>query len=179
MPHENTHPRRRRGRGARPLLIQIKVLGLIGFLGGLGSLVAIGVLGPDPADPAGWHQLRETMRAVFWPCLFSGLMVTNAAGVVLWLRHPREFLRMRWFRVKAVLLAAALPLMHLLSRGRVTEFYAAIEAGSLDVLPSLRDRVTAAFAVALLVMLAIAAIGRIKPRLGEPVGRRRRPDPPA
>jgi len=177
MPEEHPKHRRRRGRGARPLLIQIKVLGLIGFLGGLGSLVALGVLGADPEDRAGWMQLRDSMRAIFWPCVFSGLLVAVGAGVLLWLRHPREFLRMRWFRVKALLLAVALPSLHLLSRGRVTEFYAAIDGGNLDALPALRDRVTIAFAFALVLMLVVAAIGRIKPRLGEAVGQRR-PAPP-
>jgi hypothetical protein len=160
------------------VLIQIKVLGLVGFLGGLGSLAALGLLGDDPTDRAGWVQLRDTMRAIFWPCVFSGLIVTILAGVALWLRHPREFLRMRWFRLKALLLAVVLPSLHILSRGRVTEFYAAIDEGRLDTLSALRDRVTTAFAGALLIMLLIAAIGRIKPRLGEAVGRRR-PAPPA
>ena len=174
MVEPSNTPMRRRGRGIRPWLIQLKCIGLMSFLGGLASLTAMGFLGPSPSDAAGWRLLRDVMRAVFWPCVFWGLMLTVAAGVALWLQHPRVFLRTRWFRLKLVLLLAILPSLHFFARGRVTAFYEAVEAGRLETLPSLHADVTWAFFGALLVMLCVASIGRFKPRLGERIGERAR-----
>lgn len=165
---------RKRGRGLRPWLIQLKLAGLGLFFGGVAALVAIGALGPEPVDAAGWVQLRGVMRAVFWPCVFGGLVVAIAAGLALFAHHPRVFARTRWFRLKFVLLLVCLPSLHLGARSRVTAFYAAIETEALPELPARQDHVTIAFALAFVVMAAIAMIGKFKPRLGEELGARTR-----
>jgi len=165
-----SRPRRRRGRGIRPWLILVKFLGLVGFFGGLGALAALGLRCPAPDDQAGWLLLRAAMRAIFWPCVFGGLMVTVGAGIALWLQHPRVFLRMRWFRLKALLLLILLPLLHLRSRRGVQGFYDAIEAGRLEELPERWGGVTRGFLVAFVVMFVVAMIGRYKPRLGQRYG---------
>ena len=161
-----------RGRGARPWLILVKLAGLGLFFGGLAALASIGMLGLTPSDQAGWLQHKATMRAVFLPCVLGGLGVAVLMGIALFLQHPRVFARMRWFRVKAGLLVVCLPGLHLWARGRVMRFYDAIEAGQLDALPSLQREVTVAFVVAIVVMLGIAALGKLKPRLGEAIGTR-------
>ena len=165
-------PRRRRGRGLRPAFILVKHAGLFLHLGGLGALGAIGLLAPAPASVGEWMLLKGVMRAVFWPCVFGGLVIVIAAGLALFSRHPRHFLATRWFRAKLAILAVLIPTLHVWARGRVQAFYAAIETHRLDALPGMWRDVTIAFIVALLAMALVAALARTKPRLGERVGSR-------
>ncbi len=167
MDHRVSPHARGRGGGIRPWLILVKLAGLTAAFGGLGALVAIGITIEPPDDIAGWVMLRDIMRAIFLPCVLGGLSVTILAGVALWLRQPRVFLSRRWFRVKALLLLVALPSLHLWARGRATTFYDAIDAGAIAELPDLSDRVTFAFATAIVILFGIAIIGRVKPRLGQ------------
>ena len=160
-------PVRRRGNGARSWFIHVKFVGLAGLFGGLASLAAIGLLGPVPESPEGWRLLRGLMRAIFWPCVFGGILVTIMAGICLWLRHPVVFSRQRWFRLKVVLLAVCIPSLHLMARGRVQAFYDAIDDGNLEVLAGMWRGVTWAWVVAFVVLLLVAMVGRIKPRLGQ------------
>ena len=160
-------PVRRPGRGARPWLILVKFVGLIGIFGGLASLAAIGLLGPVPESPEGWRLLRGLMRAIFWPCVFGGILVTITAGICLWLHHPVEFSRRRWFRLKVGLLAVCVPSLHLMARGRVEAFYDAIDDGNMEVLAGMWRDVTRAWVVAFVVLFLVAMIGRVKPRLGQ------------
>lgn len=165
---------RKRGRGARPWFIAVKLIGVIGLLGGLASLAALGLLGPRPQTVEGWLLMRAAMRSIFFPVMFAGIIIAVSAGLMLWLQMPRTFLRMRWFRLKAILLVVAIPTLHLWARGRVMRFYDALDAAETDPaalaeLPDLWSRVAQAYFVALIVFFAVAMIGRIKPRLRQPV----------
>jgi hypothetical protein len=166
--HRNVHGRRR-GRGIRPWLIGVKMIGLTGFLGGLAAMAALGFFGPEPETREGWVLLKQAMRGIFFPCFFAGLMLTIAAGLALWLQMPRTFLRMRWFRLKAVLLAILIPGSHLWARSRALELYEAIDRGPLGEIPAHWRSMSTAFLISLVAMLAVALIGRIKPRLGQPM----------
>lgn len=165
-------PTRRRGRGRRPWLLLLKYLGLVGFLGGLAALAAMGWLVPEPDSMVGWTTLRAAVRAVFFPCLFAGLVVTIVAGLALYLQHPRIFAAQRWFRLKVVLLAVSIPVLHFWTRGRMLDVDAALAAEDLPAIADAWRRVSIAFAVGFFAMLPIGAIGRIKPRLGEAPGSR-------
>ncbi len=156
------------GRRLRAVLLLLKMVGLVAALGGLASLSALGRFGPVPETQAGWALLRDVSRAVFMPCVLGGLLLTIAAGVALWLRAPKAFLRTRWFRVKVVVLAVSLPSLHLWARGRVTALYDAIDRGDLADLEARWDGATRAYAVALVFLLAAAIFARAKPRLGGP-----------
>jgi hypothetical protein len=165
---------RKRGRGARPWLIAAKLIGVIGLLGGLASLAALGFFGPRPETLEGWRLIKAAMRAIFFPVMFAGIIITVSAGLTLWLQMPGTFLRMRWFRLKALLLVVAIPTLHLWARGRVMAFYHGLDAAQTDPaaladLPDLWGRVAQAYLTALIVFFAIAMIGRIKPRLRQPV----------
>ncbi|MHC5004473.1 MAG: hypothetical protein ACYTJ0_15275 [Planctomycetota bacterium] len=173
MSEPTGNARRRAGRGIRPWLLLAKLLGLTGFLGGLASMTAMGLLGPRPDSLAEWQTVRALFRSMFFPCFFGGLMLTIAAGVALYLQHPGVFVRLRWFRLKVALLVLLTPVLHIWARTRMGAFDRALEVGRLDELPGRWDRVTTAFAVSLAAYLLVGAIGRIKPRLGEPPGSRR------
>lgn len=164
----NATPTSDRARSARlrSALLAAKLIGLTAFLGSLMALTALGILGPRPTSIEGWTVLRDAMRAIFWPCLFGGLVLTVLAGLGLWLRARKVFLRQRWFQLKLVAFVLVVPILHIRARGRVQEFYAAIDEGRLDALDALWTSVTWGYAIALIVMLGLAAVGRAKPRLG-------------
>jgi hypothetical protein len=145
----------------------LKIFGLVGFMGGLAALAAYGHFGPVPETIEGWIALRATMRSIFFPCVFAGLIVVVIAGVALWLQMPRTFLRMRWFRVKAVLLAVFIPLCHFWARGQVMTLYAGIDAGDLNGLAEQWRGIARAYLATLIIMMGIAVIGRVKPRFGQ------------
>ena len=122
--------------------------------------------------PEGWRLLRGMMRAIFWPCVFGGVLVTITARICLWMRHPVVFSRQRWFRLKVALLAVCIPSLHLMARGRVQAFSDAIDDDNLEVLADLWRGVTQAWIIAFVVLLLVAMVGRVKPRLGQnPAGR--------
>ena len=149
----------------------------MGFLGGLAALSALGFLLPDPVDPSGWTARCDAVRVVVGSCVLGGLGLTMLAGMLLWLAHPQTFLRMRWFRAKAILVATVLPSLHLWGRGRLERFDEAIAAGRTHALPELWHDVAHAFLVAFVIMLVVAALARVKPRLGERYGSRRPSSP--
>jgi hypothetical protein len=165
---------RRGGRGLRPWLLIVKVIGLIFFIGGLASMAVLGVLGPRPETLEGWRTLRAVVHTGVLRCVLPGALLAIACGVALFLRHPGMFLRLRWFRLKAVLLIVATPGLHFWSRGRVRGLDEALAAGRLDEVSQRWREVATSFVVAVVIYLAIVAIGRFKPRLGERPGSRAR-----
>ena len=165
----SSRPVRRRGRGIRPWLIAGKLTGVITCLGGLASLAAISIWGPTPESLDGWRVLHDVSRMIFFPCVFWGLVTTIVFGIALLAQHPRAFLGMRWFRVKAAALVVVLPSLHFFARGRVLEFNAAVERGATEELPERWAAVGTAYVIAVLIMLPLALFARIKPRLAQPV----------
>jgi len=157
--------------GYRRALLLGKNLGLLGFLGGMAAIASMRWFGPAPADAAQWKLLIGLMRAVFFPCVFAGVIVVVLCGVLLFARLWRQFLAMRWFRVKLVVLLVALPALHLWSRTRVREWYALVDANRLDEALAAWHDVGLRFTVALAVLLPVAALAKVKPRLGQPFGR--------
>jgi len=153
----------------RPWLLQVKILGVIAFLGGLLALACFGLLGPKPETLDGWQLVKGTLRAVFYPTVFAGLVIAVGSGIALWLQHPQVFLKQRWFKLKGAALVVFVPGCHLWARGRVTRFYVALEAERMDALPGLWQDVATAFAVSFGIFFALACIGRVKPRLGKPI----------
>ncbi len=156
------------------LLQILRFLGLIGLLGGLGSLTAMWAFGPRPTSAEGWTLLIGLMRAIFFPTVFAGLVTLTAAGSAMWWRRRQELHATRWFRVMITLLAIAVPTLHLWARSTALRFYATADAAAGDAerlaeVAAMWDQMGIAYAVSLAVLLAIAFIGIIKPRLGAAV----------
>lgn len=144
-----------------------RALGLIGLLGGLASLASMWMFGPRPDDLAQWRLLVGLMRAVFYPCVFAGIVVLVAVGLSLWWRRRRELRGRRWFHVFAIGLFIAIPALHLSSRYAALSLYRAVDANDLAAATQRWDRLGLLFSVGFLVMLALSALVTIKPRLGQ------------
>ncbi len=158
---------RRRGRGIRPWLLIAKITGLVLTLGGLASAAAAGILGPRPTDREGWILLREAMHSAFVPCVVGGTFLTIFAGITLWLQMPRAFLRMRWLKLKLVLIAVLIVPLHFIARLQVMDFDEMVQTASMEELATVWDRLAVALLIGFVFLLLIASIGRIKPRLGQ------------
>jgi hypothetical protein len=154
--------------GTRRLLLLVKYLGLTGAVGGLGALSALVAFAPEPQTLEGWVVLRAAMRAIFWPCVFGGLMVTIATGLILLFRQPKVFIGLRWFRVKLVAILVVVPTLHVTARSRVHRFDEALVAERLEELSTRWAETGRIFLVAFVAMLIVGAIGRFKPRFGTP-----------
>ncbi len=163
---------RKRGRGVRPWLLSAKFIGLTGFLGGLTSLGAMGIVGPTPSTQEGWELLRALSRAIFFPCVFCGLVLAVLAGACLFGRQATVYFKLRWFRVKLVALTIFIPGCHLWVRGHVTRMYDAIEDGRLADAAASYQVVSIAYLVSAGIFILIALVSRHKPRLGEALGAR-------
>ena len=169
MAEQAKQPKRRRGRGIRPWLLTAKLLGVIVFVGGIAAAAGLTCGARQPPDRTTWLHLSASVSRILVPGTFGGATVAIGAGLCLWLQMPRTFLRMRWFRLKVVLIVAAIPVLHLWGRFTALKLHAALEEGArLEEVAALWDRLSLVLLLAFAAMAAIAWAGRVKPRLGQP-----------
>jgi hypothetical protein len=156
---------RRDGRRiARGVLRCAKRVGVALVVGSLGALAAMCLLTPAPDSAAGWAALRDAMRAVFWWVFFGGFVIVAMSGINLFLLSPRAWLATGWFRAKLVVLAIAIPSLHLWARGRALAFEAAVAGGDLAALPERWRALGTPFLVAAAFFALVALIARAKTR---------------
>lgn len=152
---------------AESLLKISRFLGMLGFLGGLAALGSMWAFGSPPRTQPQWELFIGLMRPVFFSCVFMGIVILAFAGTMSWWRHRRKLHRSRWFRVMIVLLLIAVPTLHLSARSIAMQLYAAVDANHLDDAARLWNQLGKYFAIGFIVMLAISAIGILKPTLGQ------------
>jgi len=75
--------------------------------------------------------------------------------------------RVRWFKLMMIMLAIAVPGFHLWARTTMLKLDASVRASQLDLAQASWHELGQAYAIALVVMLVITAIGIIRPRLGQ------------
>lgn len=146
-------------------LKMLRYLGMLGFLGGLAALSAMWAFGPVPDNVEGWRLLIGLMRPIFFTCSFMGIVLLVIAGSVSWWRHRRELHAARWFRVMLLMLAFAVPALHLSARTTALKLYAAVQSGELNQAAEYWNRLGWLYLVGFVVMLCISAIGVFKPSL--------------
>lgn len=164
---------RRPGRGLRPYLIVLKILSVAAFFGGL-MVVLIVVLGrPVPRSPASWHDEIALVHRIYTGVIIPGLVAALVFGTPLFASIWRVMLRMRWFAVKMILIAVAVPALHLYMRSRslAVEALLAQPAPDLQHASALRAQMTAGTVLAIVFAVAAIILGRVKPRLGQDYGR--------
>lgn len=145
-----------------------RAIGLLGFLGGLAALAAMWFCGPAPADAPRWHMLMQLTSMVFYRCMFAGILVLAVTGSLSWWRGRKRYHGKRWFGIMLLLLAIAIPTLHLWARFTMLKIHAAVDAGNLAAADDLWQHMGTAYLVSVLVLVPIAAIGFIKPRFGQP-----------
>ncbi len=161
---------RKPGRGIRPLLLIPKVLCVGIYFGGLVSAAALwahGRLGVGGGDGR-WEV--QAVSVVFRWVLIPSLTLTLLLGVLLFLQHTRTFWAMRWIKLKLLLLAAALPTLHLTMRPlmvRIKASYAAANTGPDETFALACRWFSIELTVAAILAAAVIFIGRHKPRLGQ------------
>jgi hypothetical protein len=148
------------------LLRFLRYVGLIGFIGGLAALSAMWAFGPVPSTIEQWHFLIGHAKSIFFACSFTGIVVLAVVGSISWWRHRRILHSQRWFKLTIGLLAVAIPASHFGARFTAEKLYATVDAGELENALMLWNRLGIFYATATIVMLIIASIAIIKPRMG-------------
>lgn len=166
--HMPTFPSAGPGSGALdPALRVLLRIGLIGFLGGFAALGSMWAFGSMPDDAAQWKLCISLMRAVFYSCVFAGVVVIAVSGGVLWWRQRRALHAARWFRIMMPLVVLAIPAFHVLGRVTALRLYDAVDEHRLGDAAALWNTLGVTYVSAFLVLTALATIGWIKPRLGQ------------
>lgn len=156
-----------RADGLDTILRLLRVFGLIGFLGGLAALSAMWAFGPTPHTFDQWQMTIGQIKAIFFPCAFSGIVILIVVGLTSWRRHRRVLNQARWFRLTIAMLTVAIPASHIWARLTAEKLYETVEAGHLEEAAMLWDQLGAAYIVSFFVMSMIATIVIVKPRLGQ------------
>jgi hypothetical protein len=147
----------------------LRYFGLIGFLGGLAALSAMWAFGPVPQTLDQWHMMIAHVKAIFFACSFSGIVLLVIVGSISWWRMRRTLHASRWFRVMMGMLLITIPASHISARWMAEKMYEKIDAGQLEQAADLWRRLGWAYVLSLTALLAIAAIGIAKPRLGQSI----------
>jgi hypothetical protein len=145
----------------------LRSLGLIGLLGGLAALSALWAFGPQPDTIDGWRMLVSAMRAIFYPCVFAGILILVPVGLTLWWRRRGALGGQRWFRVMAIILLISIPTLHISARLTSHALRTAVEVGDLARAGVLWNRLGWLFVSAFAVLLIAAWIAVTKPRMGQ------------
>lgn len=164
---------RRPGRGARPYLIVVKILAVTAFVGGLATVLLAVLWTAEPTDVAAWRDQTGLIGRIYTRVIIPGSTVAILTGVLLAASIWRVMVRMRWFVAKMLLIAAAMPSLHLFLRSRAAALHEVLAAAVPDLARAgqLRQELFVGTAAALFVAVAAIVLGRVKPRLGQDYGR--------
>lgn len=168
-PHTNRHGRKP-GRGLRPWLLIPKYLAVGAYFGGIMAVAVLFFL-PDEGHGVDVRMRESAIRIAHW-LILPGAVLASVMGMALWLQHAKVFWRMRWFRVKLLLIFGLLGPIEMLGYTLITNLDAwKGQSKTVDV-----DRLVSAAGLGAtligLIILAVTIImlGRLKPRLGQPIG---------
>ncbi len=172
--YRNIHGRRAT-RGLRPWLLIPKVLGVACYFGGLVAILLL-YIHADRGSLGFKAFQRSASVLAFW-VLLPGATVAGICGLGLLLQHPRQLLRMRWVRLKLLLLFAVIGPMELAAWYLLQTMKTSHVPGGPPDFGQLGFHLTFLVAMLWLIAFTIAVIvlGRQKPRLGQPVAARSGP----
>ncbi len=163
---------RRGGRGARPYLIMLKVICVGLFLGGLVSFVILVAGRPVDAAPEQSEAFAALTHRMYGRLIVPAVIGAEVTGLLLTASIWRVMIRMRWFRLKMLILLIGCPGLHLFMVSRLTAFDEMLRAGFDQARAvALHTQMLAGTAAAIVYALLMIWLGRIKPRLGQDYGR--------
>jgi hypothetical protein len=145
----------------------LRALGLAGVLGGLGALSAMWAFTHVPANQSEWHVLVSAMRAVFYSCVFAGILILVPVGTMLWWRRRAALRGQRWFHLLMVVLILTIPAIHISARLTSIALRHAVNEGDLVRTAMLWDRLGVLFLAGFIVLLIASWIATARPRLGQ------------
>ena len=153
--YTNIHGRKW-GRGIRPWLLIPKCFCVAVLIGGLFALAIIiaatHLATSGEQSEFAWTLIRAIFRYQIIPATIGAVLL----GLLLFVQHLREFVRMRWMRVKLAGIVVAVPFLHIWLSSSLASLSA--EKGS----PA---RLMPGVLTGLAVFGVIAVLGRLKPRL--------------
>jgi len=157
---------RKGGRGVRPVLLMIKLVGVMAWFGALlATTVFCFVAAPTTRDD--WAEMLDVIHVNMVYVGVPGLIVALVAGALLLWHHGMVLWRMRWLKTKLAILAVAIPVLHL----SLSSLLRSIRADLLYMEPDgpggRWELFRIGLIVAIVVFLAVIMLGRIKPRLGQ------------
>jgi uncharacterized membrane protein len=157
---------RRPGRGIRPWLLIPKILSVGALFGGFLAASAL-LHASAPQTHEQWAHVIATTSTLFLRLIVPAVFCVILFGVLLFFQHPKQFMKMRWFQVKVVLLIVALPPLHLTGRWLIHHAREALEVGDLVRVAELMGRFLLTADLAVLAVIVVIVIGRHKPRFGQ------------
>jgi len=155
---------RQAGRGIRPWLLILKILC---FAIAVGSLVSALVLWAARRS-AGGLDVVDTLHLLLAQVMVPALSGAIFFGLLLLLQHPGILLRQRWLRVKLILLACSLPVLHVLAASQLDNLRTLLLPLDSSPRPTSLPLVLGATIVVFVIAIFL---GRIKPRLGQNWGK--------
>jgi hypothetical protein len=166
-PYENRFGRRG-GRGWRPWILLPKVIAVGLSVGSLAAVLLVwfgsDFSSLDKADPRRLWVLG-TIGLLVRVLVVPSLLLAVIFGVVLFLQHPRQFIRMRWLVVKLATLAVLLPGAHFFLYWRAVLLRDAAARQVAD--NAAATQFGWGFVIVLIVLVWVVSLGRLKPRLGQ------------
>jgi hypothetical protein len=130
-------------------------VGLALFIGGLALLTIWWMVAPHPDTAARWNEMISRVRLVFFLTVFAGVVIGLGPAVAAVWRGRARLRQPGWFRWIVLLMAIAMPALHLYGRSRMLALRDALASENLAQLPARWNDVGTAFTIALGVMLAI------------------------
>jgi hypothetical protein len=163
---------RRPGRGTRPYLLMAKIVLVATLIGGLISLLALILVPSMPVSDEGRRTYADALHRGYTWIIIPSLVGSMAMGLCLLACTGSPLLRMRWLQVKALLIAACVPVLHSVIRNRsqALQSLLATDGADLKAITALHTQILWGTVAALIFAVTTAMLGRIKPRLGQRYG---------
>lgn len=170
---------RRGSRGIRPWLLVPKVIAVGIFLGSLvctavvwfahspasGGSAASGASSGGNSGGLSAIQLVEHVSIMFRFLVVPALLMAMILGIMLFLQHPRQFSRLRWWQVKLVTIIIAVPCAHYFMSSRLALLRQA--AADQTVNEQAHWQLSVGMVTLILGAVWLIILGRLKPRLGQ------------
>jgi hypothetical protein len=138
------------------------------YLGGLAAVCVVwftgGIMALDKADPQRIAILDQVRAIVLW-LMVPALSAAIVLGLILFLQHPRQFIRMRWMQLKLISAAVVVPMAHWFLASRSLMMREAFGHGLVN--DTAAQQFSIGLVLALLGSIWIVILGRLKPRLGQ------------
>ena len=151
----------------RPWWLIPKVLSVGVYYGGLVTAAVLWFTGPRRSMDKGDHILQwiDQVGSVFRFVVVPAVSAAMVFGFLLLLQHPRVLIRLRWLRVKLVIVALFIPAAHVFLSSRLALLREAAAQSTIDYSAEWQFEMGLVAAIAISTLIVV--LGRHKPKLGQ------------